>query len=222
MCGRYALAKTLDDMAEDFGAVISDSGLWDWSPNYNISPGAVVPVMAFNGRRARKIVPMRWGLHPSWKKTPPEGRPLFNARVKTAAEKPSFRTPMRRRRALIPATHFYEWERLDGNKIPYVITEEDTELFCFAGLWDHWLVDEGISLLSFTILTTAATGDVKHLHHRMPVRLPVYLWDDWLNWDKKPDRILQKMLSGDDLDYWQVGSEVNSGRASGEELLRAV
>jgi len=220
MCGRYSLAKKLAEMAAYFAAKSGQVGqdespLWDWEPNYNISPGTVVPVIAFDGRRQRKIVPMRWGLHPHWRKEPPEGRPMFNARVETAAEKPSFRTPFRRRRALIPATGWYEWEGVEKPKTPYYIHE-----VAFAGLWDQWRVDEGITLLSCTILTTSAVGPIKHLHHRMPVRLPKPQWDKWLDWESNPDFVLSSMKGGDDLDYYDVGREVSSGRAQGAQLIR--
>ncbi len=224
MCGRYTLAKYLAEIAAYFGAKSGQAGedgspLWDWEPNYNISPGRVVPVIAFDGRKQRKVVPMRWGLHPHWKKQPPEGRPMFNARVETAAEKPSFRTPMRRRRALIPATGWYEWEGVERPKTPYYIHEDEEELFAFAGLWDQWRVDEGITLLTCTILTTSAVGPAKHLHHRMPVRLPKPHWDQWLDWDVKPDLTLSTMLGSDDLEYYDVDRGVNSGRAQGPQLI---
>ena len=224
MCGRYSLAKNLDEIITAFDAGVSDKGrpdkpLWNWSPNYNISPASVVPVLAFDGDKKRKIVPMRWGLHPHWKKEPPEGRPLFNARSETAAEKPSFRTAYRRRRALIPATGWYEWEGVEKPKTPYYIHEEANDIFAFAGLWDKWRVDEGIELLSCTILTEPATGELKHLHHRMPVRLPREQWERWLDWDIKPDFTLASKLGAEDLEFYEVGRGVSSGRASGAELI---
>lgn len=240
MCGRYTLAGNLDQIAARFGAKTSDEGLWDWEPRYNIAPAAVVPVVAFNGAKNRTVVPMRWGLHPSWRKEAPEGRPLFNARVETAAEKPSFRTPFKRRRALIPTTGWYEWERVEmmtesgrGTKEvkqPHFIFEDSdealgnmgNEIFAFAGLWDRWAVSEGIELLSCTILTTAATGDVKNLHHRMPVRLPESRWDEWLDWDEKADFTLKFTRSGDDLGHYEVDRAVGNGRAEGPELIRPI
>ena len=224
MCGRYVIAKSLDEIAAYFGAKTGPKGeggapLWDWEPHYNVAPGTVVPVIAFDGRKQRKVVPMRWGLHPHWKKEPPEGRPMFNARVETAAEKPSFRTPYRRRRALFPVTGWYEWEGVEKPKTPYMIYEDDREMFALAGLWDEWRVDEGISLLSATILTTPAQGEVKHLHHRMPVRLRPEDWDEWLDWDSNPERILERKCGGDDLDFHTVSTSVNSGRASGAGLI---
>ncbi len=220
MCGRYALYLTWTQIVELYNLTVKDTDFWNWTPNYNISPGTVVPAIAWNKNRERRLVPMRWGLHPHWKKTPPEGRPLFNARVETAHEKPSFRTPFRRRRALIPANGWYEWEGVERPKTPYFISEEGAEATAFAGLWDQWQVDEGITLLSMTILTTSATGSIKHLHHRMPVRLPESQWDHWLDWDSKPDRVLQTMKSGDDLGFHEVDKEVNSGRAAGAQLIK--
>jgi putative SOS response-associated peptidase YedK len=219
MCGRYALYKNFAEIAALYEAKPGADGLWDWEPNYNVAPGTVIPVIAWDGRRKRKVVPMRWGLHPHWKKEPPEGRPMFNARVETAAEKPSFRTPFRRRRAIFPANGWYEWEGVERPKIPNYIHETDQENCAFAGLWDQWRVDEGITLISATILTTAAIGEVKHLHHRMPVRLPQDRWDDWLNWDYPPDRVLRHMRGSDDLSYFEVSTQVNSGRASGADLI---
>jgi len=219
MCGRYVIDADQDEIAQRFNAEVSDLGLWHWEPNYNITPTTVVPAIAFDGSKTRKLVPMRWGLHPHWRKEPPQGRPLFNARSETAADKPSFRTPWRRRRALIPATHWYEWTGEQGGKVPWCIKPETGGVFAFAGLWDQWRVDEGISLLSCTILTMESSGPVQRLHHRMPVRLPEERWDDWLDPDWKPERTLESVLAADDLIFWDVDRAVNSNRSTGSELI---
>lgn len=222
MCGRFALNKNLEEIAALFNAEVGDDGLWEWEPNYNVSPGSVIPLVAMDGRRTPKVVPMRWGLHPHWRKEAPQGRPLFNARVETAREKPSFRTPYQRRRCLIPVSGWYEWDRYEGAKRPFFIRENGAELTVIAGLWDQWRVDEGITLLSAAMLTTSATGQMKHLHHRMPVRLPEEQWDAWLDWDSDPTKILRDMQGSDDLTWYEVSQEVNSGRAQGPELLKAL
>ena len=233
MCGRFTLAGNLGQIATRFAAKTSDEGLWDWEPRYNVAPGAVIPTVAFNGAKERTVVPMRWGLHPHWSKEAPEGRPMFNARVETASEKPSFRTPYKRRRALIPTTGWYEWERVempsvDGKsskemKQPHFIFEDSedvgSEMFAFVGLWDRWHVQEGIELLSCTILTTPAVGSVKNLHHRMPVRLPESKWDEWLDWDAYTDFTLKSKLGGADLGHYEVDRAVGNGRAEGPELI---
>lgn len=223
MCGRYVINANQNEVAERFDATVSDAGLWNFEPNYNITPTTVVPAIDFDGAGTRKLVPMRWGLHPHWRKEPPQGRPLFNARVETAADKPSFRTPWRRRRALIPATHWCEWTGEQGGKIPWCIKPEgragDSGLFAFAGLWDQWRVEEGISLLSCTILTMESDGPVQRLHHRMPVRLPEDAWDAWLDPNTPADAATQHALSAEDLIFWEVDRDVNSNRASGSALI---
>ncbi|PHR94384.1 MAG: DUF159 family protein [Robiginitomaculum sp.] len=219
MCGRYVLASLLQEIAEHFAGAPAHEGLWTWEPNWNLAPALVAPVIALNGQGERAVVPMRWGLHPHWREEMPQGRPLFNARIETAHEKASFRTPWKRRRALIPAHGWYEWERVSRPKTPFYIHPKKEGLTAFAGLWDQWHVDEGITLLSFTILTTSATGPVKHLHHRMPVRLPETQWQNWLDPNIKPERVMAHMLGSDDLDFHEVSRVVNSGRAQGANLI---
>lgn len=233
MCGRFTLTGTQAEIAAYFAAKMSPAGddgkpLWDWTPHYNIAPTTVIPIVAFDGGKARKIVPMRWGLHSHWKKGPPEGRPLFNARIETAADKPSFRTPWRRRRALIPASGWYEWladvDNPKAKKTPYYIyasrgSQAGNGFSAFAGLWDQWRVNEGVTLLSCTILTTAAQGELKHLHHRMPVRLTENQFDRWLDWDEKADWLLDDHMGASQLDYHQVGRAVGSNKAQGAELI---
>jgi len=95
MCGRFTLAGSQAEIAAYFGAKMSPPGadgnpLWDWEAAYNIAPTRVIPIVAYDGKKQRKVVPMRWGLHPHWSKGLPEGRPMFNARMETAAQKPSF------------------------------------------------------------------------------------------------------------------------------------
>ena len=223
MCGRYVLAANLSDIAAYFGGEAAHAGLWTWEPSWNMAPGVVAPAVALNGQGERTIVPMRWGLHPHWRKEMPQttknGRPLFNARTETAFEKPSFRTPWKRRRALIPMHGWYEWEGVTSPKTPHFIHPQDGELSAFAGLWDQWRVGEGITLLSFTLLTTPAIGPVKHLHHRMPVRLPSEQWQNWLDADVKPERTITHMLGSDDLKFHEVSKAVNSGRSQGANLI---
>ncbi|GHA93703.1 DUF159 family protein [Algimonas arctica] len=223
MCGRYVIDTNQGQVAARFEAEISDLGLWTWEPNYNITPMTVVPTIALDGTKARKLVPMRWGLHPHWRKDMPQGRPLFNARAETAADKPSFRTPWRRRRALIPASHWYEWTGEQGGKVPWCIkpdaSPQESGLFAFAGLWDQWRVEDGVSLLSCTILTMDSDGPIKRLHHRMPVRLPETEWAAWLDPDSTAERVLDSALSADDLIFWEVDRAVNSNRAGGSALI---
>ena len=222
MCGRYVINQRLDQIAARFGAQDGHDGLWTWEPNFNICPTDTVPVIARGGDAQRKVVPMRWGLHPHWSKDSPREtkyRPLFNARIETASEKASFRTPWKRRRALIPVSHWYEWTGEQGGKVPWCIKPESGGLTAFAGLWDRWRVDEGIELLSCTILTQASDGPIERLHHRMPVRLPEDQWDAWIDPLSNPEMIAETALGGDDLIFWEVDRAVNSNRAAGSHLI---
>ncbi|MEM7728352.1 MAG: SOS response-associated peptidase [Pseudomonadota bacterium] len=226
MCGRYVLDASLAEIVARFEAQDGSDGAWSWQPDYNIPPTRTVPAVAHDGEGVRKVVPMRWGLHPHWSKdSPAETKygPLFNARSETAATKASFRTPWKRRRALIPATHWYEWTGEQGGKIPWCIKpEEGPKIFAFAGLWDRWRVDEGIDLLSCTILTTDSQGPLKQLHHRMPVRLPEEYWTDWLDPEASADMLIETQLDADDLVFWEVGRAVGNARSSGAELIAPV
>lgn len=226
MCGRYGLDASLSEITARFGAQDGNDGAWPWQPDFNIAPTKTVPVVAFDGEKRRKVVPMRWGLHPHWSKESPQETkygPLFNARSETASTKASFRTPWKRRRALIPSTHWFEWTGEQGGKIPWCIKPEDAQgvkrIFAFAGLWDLWRVDEGIELLSCTILTAEAEGAIKQLHHRMPVRLPEEHWNDWLDPDSDADSLMKSQMDADDLIFWEVGRAVGNSRSSGAELI---
>ena len=222
MCGRYVLNIDLGEIATDFDAVDSSEGNWAWEPTFNICPTQTVPVVAFDAQKRRKVVPMRWRLHAHWNRQGPKetkSAPLFNARLETASDKASFRTPWKRRRAIIPASHWYEWTGEQGGKIPWCIKPEHEPIFAFAGLWDQWRVDEGITLLSCTILTTQSDGPTSDLHHRMPVRLSPDHWDSWLDPDVNPDQTIANRQTGEDLIFWEVDRAVNSNRASGPELI---
>jgi len=176
MCGRFNLLLTNEQIAAHFGITNAP----EVTPRYNIAPThdvlAIVPVDT--GERA--AVFFRWGLIPSWSKKIQIGNRLINARAETAAEKPTFRSAFRKRRCLIPATGFYEWQKQNGYKQPYHVHLDNDEPFCFAGLWEHW-EGSGISIQSCTILTTDANDLMAPIHDRMPVILPADAYAAWLD-----------------------------------------
>ena len=229
MCGRFVLNANSAEIADVFAAQPSQSnvaGGFDWQPDYNITPAQVVPVCALGKAGDRALVPMRWGLHPSWQKEGPSSRPLFNARTETVATKPSFRSAFRRRRCLVPANGFYEWTKteVDGDtvKTPYYIFDRNRPLFAFAGIWEMWTDPDDADarpLLSTATLTMPADGAMAELHDRQPVRLDEGDWEAWLAADMDTDATLDAALPSDSLSYYRVGREVNSGRASGAELV---
>jgi putative SOS response-associated peptidase YedK len=161
-----------------------------FEPRYNIAPTQEILVVREPDRGEREAAMLRWGLIPSWSKEPQSGPPMINARGETIAEKPSFRTAARRRRCLIPADGFYEWQQTSGTargkKQPYYIHRRDNRPFAFAGLWEAWTAKESsspekLTIESCTIVTTAANATLAPLHDRMPVILAESDYATWLD-----------------------------------------
>jgi len=176
MCGRFANFISRAELEKLFGVRIDE----EFNPRYNIAPSQSVPAITYLEKNQKKIISsMKWGLVPSWVKDPSIGNRMINVRVETIQEKPSFRSAFRRRRALIPASGFYEWQREDNMKLPYFIAMKEMKPFALAGLWERWVHDQ-ILLESFTILTTAANDLIQPIHDRMPVIIPVQHYDEWL------------------------------------------
>ena len=150
-----------------------------YSPSHNVAPTqGVLTVVAES--EARRAVHMRWGLIPSWAREASIGSRMINARAETVAEKPSFRTALRRRRCLVLADGFYEWRRTGAGKRPMRITMASGEPFAFAGLWDTWRDPQDETVTSCTIITTGANDLLRPIHDRMPVILQRDQEDLWL------------------------------------------
>lgn len=219
MCGRYAAARSIDVVAGHFGADGIDYQLAP--PGYNVAPTDRVPVVVQrDGSRA--VVGMRWGLVPPWAGDPSVGARMINARAESVGDKPAFRTPLARRRALMPADAYYEWQTRPGApKQPYAIRRADGELLAFAALWERWRAPSGEELLSCTIVTTAAAGSIAHLHDRMPVVVPADLRADWLDPEHgAADALALLAATGvPELVAHPVGTRVNDVRADGADLL---
>lgn len=179
MCGRYALATTAQEMVEHFRLMREVK----FQPGFNIAPGRKILNIVELDDGSLKPVNLHWGLVPSWAKDKKNSGHLINARAETLREKPSFRSALKHRRCLIPATGFYEWARHNG-KQAFHIHRQDNGLFAFAGLWEQWQ-HETETLYSCTIITTASTDLMKPIHDRMPVILTPEHYERWL--DKTAD-----------------------------------
>jgi len=236
MCGRYTLKTSPDVMMELFQV----SSLPDLVPRYNIAPTQnVLVIRAAADRPAeREAVWMRWGLIPFWAKDLSIGSQLINARSETVSEKPAFRTAFAKRRCLIAADGFYEWQKLStGRKQPWWIHQPDEAPFAMAGLWETWtertsdnstsdadLPDTSRIITSCTILTTEASDDVRQLHDRMPVILPRDAWQVWLGASASPGQLRDclKPLSAGSLRLTCVSQAVNRPGPESPELLTPV
>ncbi len=165
MCGRYGFVpgKNFD---ERFQVEHHQETLL---PSYNVAPGATMPVVLRNS--PNRVELMKWGLIPFWAKDPKNSYKTINARAETVATSPVFREALKRRRCLVPASGFYEWQQTERGKLPYFIHLKDIELFAFAGLYDVWQDAEGNELHTYTIITTTPNDLVQPIHNRMPVIL---------------------------------------------------
>ena len=223
MCGRFTLYHTPDEVAERF--VVNE--ILETEARYNIAPTQNIAVVTQNG--TRHLENYHWGLIPSWAKDPSIGSKMINARAETLAEKPSFRTALTRRRCLIPADGFYEWqaapEGTKGGKIPTYLHRKDSKLFAFAGLWDEWHTPDGSPLRSCTIITTTPNAVAARVHDRMPVILRPGDEALWLDLSVTDTRDLLSLLvpyPGDAMESYPVSRRVNVPVSDGAELLARV
>jgi len=225
MCGRYTLHHTSKEIAARFDA---QKVLFETPRRYNIAP--TQPVAAITQREDERVLDaFRWGLIPSWAKDPAIGNRLINARAETLAEKPAFKSALKRRRCLIPADGFYEWSTPEKakskEKTPHYIRMKTGELFAFAGLWDEWKSPDGEEVRSCTIITTTPNELITPLHHRMAVILkPEHesLWLDPTLDDADELAQLLKPYAADALEEYTVSTRVNTPAFDEESCLLPV
>jgi putative SOS response-associated peptidase YedK len=210
MCGRYTLATSEAALQAEFGL---DEIPADYRPRYNIAPSQEVLAVIRDGDRLRAGW-LRWGLIPFWAKDPSIGNRMINARAETLATKPAFRQAFERRRCLIIADGFYEWQAEGAVKVPYWIHREGRRPFAFAGLWDRWRPPEGEPIVSCAIVTTRATEALRPIHERMPVILPPGARERWLDPDAGREELMALLTPypGADLAAHAVTTLVNSPR----------
>jgi len=176
MCGRF----TLHGPGDELKAYFEVDGLDACPDRYNIAPTQnVLAVRLEDGRPG--FAELSWGLVPAWAKDRSVGYKMINARSETAAQKPSFRSSMKQRRCIIPASGYYEWLKVGKEKQPYYVRHSEDSFLAFAGLWERWVDKEGAVLESCTILTTEAHESLAWLHHRMPVILSKEVFSAWLS-----------------------------------------
>jgi len=187
MCGRFVLISSMEALAQQFAlSPLMATASPPLYPRYNIAPTQpVVAIRQVDSSGERELTHFRWGLIPSWSKDSKIGSRLINARSETVTDKPSFRAAFKRRRCLIPANGFYEWQRTGDKKQPIYIHSENDDPFALAGLWEIWQSADGDMLESCTILTTEPNELMRPIHNRMPVIIEAPDYDLWL--DPGPD-----------------------------------
>ena len=217
MCGRYSLIADIGELARRF----EFDGDWlKFESKYNVAP--TQEVVSVVGGETRRGGFMRWGLIPHWAKDPKIGARMINARAETVAEKPAFRDALRRRRCLVPADGFYEWQRVGNAKRPMRVVMRSGEPFAFAGLWSVWRDPDGNRIPSCTIITTAANDLLRPIHDRMPVILPREMEELWLDRSVEDPGALSSVLTphaDDAMDAYEVSTLVNSAANDGPEVI---
>jgi len=209
MCGRYSLTSPVEALRALFQF---DGPLPNLAPNYNVAPTQAVPIVRLE-QGVRHLAFARWGLIPSWAKEV-SAKPLINARAETVAEKPSFRAAFRRRRCLVPADGYFEWQKTrQGTKQPYNIVLSDTGPFGMAGIWQTWSAADGSEIDSVAIITINANSKLAPIHDRMPVILKPADYDRWLDsdrFDRQQAKALLRPAQQDFLRAYPISRRVNA------------
>jgi len=232
MCGRYVAATPSAALASHFDARVADEAALE--PSYNVAPTDPVAAVACRPTGERRLGRFQWGLIPSWS-NPSAGAggkltaarpPLINARAETVGSKSPFRAAFIRRRCLVPADAFYEWERVDGARRPWLIRAVDGAPLAFAGLWETLRPagPEGPRLTTCAIVTTTANATLRSIHDRMPVIVPRDRWDAWLDPDETNPEALKSLMGpapDDLLERYRVSSAVNHVARNDPTLIEA-
>lgn len=223
MCGLYALYGPNPPHREELAIV----DRWpDVAGRYRIPPSSLAPVIRQgpDGRIGADL--LRWGLVPHWAKDETIARKLINARGETVGEKPSFRSAYRKRRCIVPASGFYEWQPVAGQKWkqPWYFQSSDGLLLGMGGLWESWTRPDGEIVRTYCIVTTAANELMRPIHDRMPVLVGRANWKLWLDPQSDPAQVagLLAPADGDVLTAWPVSRRLATSRDDGPELIAPV
>jgi putative SOS response-associated peptidase YedK len=226
MCGRFTLSAPPDQLAQLFDLTTEPI----LAPRYNIAPTQPVAIVRINPQgKSREWALTLWGLVPSWAKDPNIGVQMINARAETVREKPSFRSAFKRRRCLVPASGFYEWQRQEKGKQPFFITSRNGLPFAIGGLWESWSGGDGGQLETCTLLTTDPNELMEPIHNRMPLILAPADYAQWLGsgGDDSPQTLdqLQHLLRpypSTEMTAYAVSTYVNNARHEGAQCIASL
>ena len=223
MCGRYATTRSSADLSALFDA--DDETHDGLAADYNVAPTDPVPIVRVSrSAGARVLTRVKWGLVPAYAKDARGGARMINARAETVTKLGAFAPSFAKRRCLVPADGWYEWQRRGPkDKQPYFMTDPDGDVLAFAGLWAVWGRGDD-RVLSCCILTAAALGDLTLIHDRMPLVLARDAWDAWLTAEPADaERLLTpsaEIVSG--LEVRPVGARVGDVHNDGPSLIERV
>jgi putative SOS response-associated peptidase YedK len=217
MCGRFVITSPPEALRQIFGYAEQPN----FPPRHNIAPTQPIPVVIVeNGIRHFRL--MRWGLLPAWVKDPRGFTLLINARSETVLEKPAFKNAIRRRRCLIPADGYYEWQALGARKRPYFIFRRDGGQIGLAGLAETWIGPNGEELDTVAIVTAPASPDLATLHPRVPVTIEPGEFDRWLDCRGEDAESVMALLAPPregEFAWHQVSTRVNRAANDDAQLM---
>ncbi len=217
MCGRFARKKSSSTMARDFGV---QEIIDDLQPSFNIAP--TQPVAVVLNRGTKQLVSMRWGLVPYWATDATIASRLINARAETLTSRAAFKEAFKKRRCLVLADGFFEWQKQGATKTPLFIHLEPERSFGFAGLYETWVPPLGEPLVTCTIITTGPNELVEPIHDRMPVILPKDAEDFWLDTTVEDHPRLLDLLQpypASEMGAYTVSKVVNSVKNDSPECI---
>jgi putative SOS response-associated peptidase YedK len=242
MCERFVLDRKTADLVDLFDVDKCGDDLPE--PSWNVAPTQAIRVVIDSLPKAtddepfpeplRRLEAARWGLVPGWAKDPSDGPPLISARGEDAATHPAFANAVKKRRAVVPATGYYEWRVVDGARVPQFISLPGDELLVFAGLYEWWrnpAAADGAPdrwLLSASILTRPASGALAGIHDRMPVFLDADLVEGWLDPQEEGDQdLVDEAFAGAAevaarMQFHEVDGAVESVQNDGKQLTEPV
>ncbi|HST50060.1 SOS response-associated peptidase [Jatrophihabitans sp.] len=241
MCGRYVSSASTADLLEEFDVeqVVGEQP----APSWNVAPTDLVRAVLQRPLKeqaeqvdepdspVRQLRTLRWGLVPSWSKDAKGGARMINARIETVTEKPAFRKAAARRRCLLPAAGYYEWQKNEGGKVPYFLHDPDGRTLAMAGLYELWRDptmaedDPHRWLWTCTVITQQATDLLGEIHDRNPVLVPPRLQAAWLDCssdDPETARRILEEIPPARLEPYVVSPAVGNVRNDGPELIEPV
>ena len=224
MCGRFTLTTNMDELQARFDFEARDLVL---RPRYNVAPTQEVVAILGDGDNPghNRAELMRWGLIPFWAKDAKIGARMINARAETVAEKPAFRTALRKRRCLVLADGFYEWKKEENGKTPMYIAAKSRGPFAMAGLFETWKSPEDELIRSCTIITTSPNTLMEDIHDRMPVILPKDAETIWLDPKLEDQETLTSLLTpypAEEMEAYVVSTLVNTAKNDFPECITEV
>ncbi len=217
MCGRFVLDSPVDIIVNEFSV---ERPSFNLKKSFNVSPSQTILVLISDSKR--RLIPCRWGYIPSWSKDESIGNRMINARAETITKKPSFKNAFKKRRCLIIADGFYEWQRRENTKSPFFIHLKSNRPFGLAGLYNVWTSPDGTPLCTCTIVTTEANRILREVHGRMPAIISKKKYDVWLDPAINDSSELLPLLQpypADEIEFFEVSKRVNSPKNDSPENI---